>query len=277
MSAAVPLRNRDLQALLTALDRLCVPVTPAEFPAHLFAALEEMLPGIIASFDFADLTAGSFESHITPSGAEIANRPLTELEAAVEALIWQHPSMAHLAQVDPLAVIQPTDFVSWRQFRATEFYQECHRPLRLGCQIAAGLAWSGHAGGFTVNRPGAGRFTDREVELVRRLRPHVQSTFAASLLLADLNARLAATKQATPPGSPGAADFAAERLLAHSLSRREAEVLRWLAEGKRDSEIARILGISTRTVHSHVAHILTKLRVETRTAAATTACRWLAG
>jgi hypothetical protein len=38
-------------------------------------------------------------------------------------------------------------------------------------------------------------------------------------------------------------------------------------EGKRDSEIAVILGLSSRTVEKHVGHILEKLGVETRTAA----------
>jgi DNA-binding CsgD family transcriptional regulator len=57
------------------------------------------------------------------------------------------------------------------------------------------------------------------------------------------------------------------------LSGRETEVLKWLAEGKRDGEIAIILGISPRTVNHHVARICTKLGVETRTAAATCALR----
>ena len=51
------------------------------------------------------------------------------------------------------------------------------------------------------------------------------------------------------------------------LTRRECEVFHWLAEGKRDSEIARILSISLRTVHHHVSSILLKLDAETRTAA----------
>ncbi len=52
------------------------------------------------------------------------------------------------------------------------------------------------------------------------------------------------------------------------LTPREAEVLHWIAEGKRDREIAAIIGISTRTAQHHVSHILEKLSVETRTAAA---------
>jgi DNA-binding NarL/FixJ family response regulator len=52
------------------------------------------------------------------------------------------------------------------------------------------------------------------------------------------------------------------------LTPREMEVLEWLAEGKRNDEIGHILGISAGTIKRHVDHILEKLHVETRTAAA---------
>jgi DNA-binding CsgD family transcriptional regulator len=52
-----------------------------------------------------------------------------------------------------------------------------------------------------------------------------------------------------------------------SLTRREGEILAWIADGKRNAEIALILGISARTVEKHVEHLFAKLGVETRTAA----------
>lgn len=55
------------------------------------------------------------------------------------------------------------------------------------------------------------------------------------------------------------------------LSLRESDVLHWICEGKRDREIAAILGISYRTVTDHVRHILAKMEVENRTAAAAAA------
>jgi DNA-binding CsgD family transcriptional regulator len=51
------------------------------------------------------------------------------------------------------------------------------------------------------------------------------------------------------------------------LTPRECEVIHWVTEGKRDREIAVILGVSPRTVEKHVGHILEKLGVETRTGA----------
>ena len=57
------------------------------------------------------------------------------------------------------------------------------------------------------------------------------------------------------------------------LSSREMEVLRLIAAGLSDREIAETLYISPRTVTTHVSHILGKLGVRTRTEAATTGLR----
>lgn len=60
-------------------------------------------------------------------------------------------------------------------------------------------------------------------------------------------------------------------LLALGLTRREAEVLSWIMQGKTNPEIAIILSCSANTVRKHIEHILTKLGVETRGAAASRA------
>jgi pimeloyl-ACP methyl ester carboxylesterase len=58
-----------------------------------------------------------------------------------------------------------------------------------------------------------------------------------------------------------------------SLSKREREVLRLVADGLSDAEIAERLVVSPHTVHRHVANIRTKLRQPSRAAAAAHAVR----
>jgi DNA-binding CsgD family transcriptional regulator len=60
----------------------------------------------------------------------------------------------------------------------------------------------------------------------------------------------------------------ARPLEALGLTRREAEVLLWAAQGKSNAAIARILDIQERTACKHMENILAKLYVENRTAAA---------
>jgi DNA-binding NarL/FixJ family response regulator len=67
--------------------------------------------------------------------------------------------------------------------------------------------------------------------------------------------------RAQPTDTPGIA----------RLSIREMEVLQLLALGRTDRDIATALFVNVRTVHGHVATILARLGVSTRTSAVTTA------
>lgn len=137
------------------------------------------------------------------------------------------------------------DLIGQRRLRRLALYREVFRPLDGGHQIVLPLIVPGFVAGFTINRDTP--FTDEEMYLARLLGPH--------LALAHLHSREAASV------ANGRGDEA-------SLTPREREVLHWIGEGKRDAEVAVILGISRRTVSKHVEHILAKLGCETRTAAA---------
>jgi DNA-binding CsgD family transcriptional regulator len=56
-------------------------------------------------------------------------------------------------------------------------------------------------------------------------------------------------------------------LLQFGLTPRAAEALLWLSQGKTNSDIAAILGITESTVKKHVQEMFEKLGVETRGAA----------
>lgn len=63
----------------------------------------------------------------------------------------------------------------------------------------------------------------------------------------------------------------------YALTKREAEVLHWVVQGKTNTEIGVILAVSPRTVQKHLEHIFNKLGVETRAAVATLALDWRSG
>lgn len=56
-----------------------------------------------------------------------------------------------------------------------------------------------------------------------------------------------------------------------ALSKRELEILAWVAKGKSDAETATILGISERTARFHMANAETRLNATTRVQAVTRA------
>lgn len=85
--------------------------------------------------------------------------------------------------------------------------------------------------------------------VVRRYRPHPPDMIALLLELVE-----AATQ---------------ETLRTHrGLTRREGEVLGWIAAGKSNREIAEILELSPATVSKHLERVFVKLGVENRTSAA---------
>jgi predicted ATPase/DNA-binding CsgD family transcriptional regulator len=120
---------------------------------------------------------------------------------------------------------------------------------RFAAECAAGRALSldeavAEALSITVSEPGDGR---REA--------------------GDENADLSSASRLPPSASqiPSPASF--------GLTRREVEVLRLMAEGRTDREIAAELSIRYRTTTTYVTNILTKLDAPSRTAAATFAVR----
>ena len=91
----------------------------------------------------------------------------------------------------------------------------------------------------------------------------VRAAHAGEALLDPLIAARLVDAIAQPPGEP-----AAERLTA-----REQEVLALIARGYANKRIALELGIAEKTVKTHVGHVLAKLGVADRTAAAVHAVR----
>jgi DNA-binding NarL/FixJ family response regulator len=73
--------------------------------------------------------------------------------------------------------------------------------------------------------------------------------------------------------SPEIAAGLAEHLTDQALSDREAEVLRYAAEGNRNQDIAQKLFIAVETVKVHMKHIMDKLDANDRTQAVAIAVR----
>jgi DNA-binding NarL/FixJ family response regulator len=108
----------------------------------------------------------------------------------------------------------------------------------------------------------------RERIKVRSFVPYLALVTARELgmraLEERLTARLGQTVPLPPPAAPSSLD---------DLSQREVEVLRLLAAGKSNRDIAEALYISLNTVATHVRNILTKTGTTNRTEAAAYALR----
>lgn len=118
---------------------------------------------------------------------------------------------------------------------------------------------------------------DRRVAAVRQALPAAVFDAAwqagASLSLEAVIAETLATETGNAGDRAMSEKAAALSQSGVSLTNRERDVLRLLVDGRTDREIADALSISPRTVGGHVTNLLTKLNVQSRTAAVSIAVR----
>ena len=171
-----------------------------------------------------------------------------------EVVPFEHPSFPHLLKGEQ-ACMRISDLTSQRNFRKTHLYNEIFREAEVEHQIVIPIYAPNGIGGMTLNRGGID-YSDEDLFVASLIAPHVVTAYESHLLL---------SKAAPAMEKHARLDFTKLRKL--GLTKRESEVMCWMMEGKRDSEISMILQNSVRTVNVHVRSILTKLGVETRTSA----------
>jgi DNA-binding CsgD family transcriptional regulator len=164
---------------------------------------------------------------------------------AVTATCTSYPlrDLDHASCTTPLKI---TDVVSRLAFRRSAFYAAAMRPRGLEHQIKVWLpAPRPEARYFEFERAPGRDFDERDRAFLSLLRPHI----------AKLRARWE------------------RKALVTSLTERELDVLKLVAQGLTNRQVARRLFISPATVRTHLEHTYEKLGVTTRTAAVTAAFR----
>ncbi|QYC37986.1 Transcriptional regulatory protein LiaR [Nonomuraea coxensis DSM 45129] len=109
-------------------------------------------------------------------------------------------------------------------------------------------------------RAGAAGFLYKDVDPIALVQA-VRTVHGGQVLLAPEAAEAMLSGEASPAGAPV------------PLTEREREVLRLIAAGRSNREIARELSVAEKTVKTHVSNVLMKLGVQDRTQAALYAVR----
>jgi DNA-binding CsgD family transcriptional regulator len=176
-----------------------------------------------------------FEQH--PDRCVVVHAGELEFSSVAEALFvlaWQRPTATErLTTAD--GVVRLTDRIGLRELLRLDFYREVMEPLGIEDDLTLLLPAGEHTvAGFSFT--GGEPFTDRDVVLLELLAPH----------LSVARERMART---------------------NGLTEREWDVLRCVASGRTNKEIAEVLDVTPTTVGKHLEHIFEKLGVHTRTAA----------
>ncbi len=225
-----------MRTLRAALDLLGA-MNESALDKRVFAQLGvEQLPQLVASefttLSICHLASGRREVFGLPAGA------LSEQDrAAFDRHFHEHPLVRYHAYQGGRGTQRISDSLPIEQFRRSALYNDYYQRIRIDHAMALPIyVRDGVLVSFVLNRTRR-NFTDRERALLDVLRPHLARVYRRLNRLGGLTAR-------------------------------EAEVLRWVAAGKSDAQIAAILHISARTVQKHLQHSYEKLGVESRTAAA---------
>jgi DNA-binding CsgD family transcriptional regulator len=152
---------------------------------------------------------------------------------------------------DLRSVVTTADFYSARQWHSTGMYADVMRQQGLDNSLMVCLpralpttAGPGRYVRLTLNRGPGPDFSERDRALLTLLGPHLDQAYL------DTERRRHPVPQLTP---------------------RQTELLRLLAAGHTNTQIARRLGISEGTVRTHLENIYERLEVSSRTAAVTRA------
>jgi DNA-binding NarL/FixJ family response regulator len=110
-----------------------------------------------------------------------------------------------------------------------------------------------------------------EEEIYRAMQSGARGYVLKSVMREDLLRAIREVHEGKRHLDPIVASHLAERISHRSLTGRELEVLKMVAKGWGNKEIATALNIAEVTVKLHVSHVLEKLNVKDRTEAATAA------
>ncbi|MGH3298422.1 MAG: response regulator transcription factor [Trebonia sp.] len=175
-----------------------------------------------------------------------------EVAEAVRQAFWLHYWGSEICSYpdragDLRSVLKIPDFYSARQWRSTGMYADVCRPQGIEHFLELSLP----------ERPGPSRgpgrtvrlylfrfcgpdFSERDRALLTLLRPHLHHAYLD-----------AERRRAQGPG----------------LTPRQTDLLRLVADGRTNAQIAHRLGLSEGTVRTHLEHIYNRLQVSSRTAA----------
>ena len=247
MTAPIRVSERDLRTLLgiVADDRDDLPA--AGLPDSLLSDLTSVVRCDIVTFSGLD---SGRQAHWF--GQDVPAKDISDGVQGFWAHYWGCPFSSYPDRSGDLrSVTKISDWYSARQWHAAAIYCDYFRGQEFEHQLALCLPSppGSYAGpGRTIRMAffrGPGRdFSERDRALLALLRPHLHRAYL------DAERRRHPTPELTP---------------------RQWELLRLVAAGHTNAQIARQLGLSEGTVRIHLQNIYARLQVPSRTAAVTRA------
>jgi DNA-binding CsgD family transcriptional regulator len=235
------LRERDIRSALEFAYDAASMTDPDPFPREALERLAQLIPAD-AIVGYRDELVAEFPYHVVEL-VEIPKDAIPpRVQEAAQPLCHQDP-LRNGNRSRERRALKLSDFLTRRQMRKLGFYHEVWKPLGIDDSLRVWLPGPQGRGRQLYLERSKRDFTERDRSLLQLLRPALMKMLAAG-----------SARRRIASASP-------------QLTRRETEILGWIADGKTTREIATMLVVSPHTVRKHIEHILEKLDVRTRSAA----------
>jgi DNA-binding CsgD family transcriptional regulator len=155
-----------------------------------------------------------------------------------------------------------SDVVTAAELHATSLYREFYARIGLEHQIALVLPHDHNRILAIALSRRDHDFSDSERDLLDAARPVLIQAYRNAIEYTRLTEQLA--HRSHDRRLPLAEPALAEAFAARTITRRQAEVLSWVATGRSNRAVAELLGLSARTVHKHLEACFQKLGVHSR-------------
>jgi len=253
MVAAMTVRETDLRRLANIVteERTDQPLGEG-LPPSLLADLMSQIrcDGLLFQAFNSEQQTNRFKQGIPAPAGDAETQVLDEADRAG----WEHHWECQLCSYpdrtgDLRSIVKNADFYSARQWHSKGMYSDVYRPLGLEHAIVLSLpdglpVTTGRTVRLCFYRGPGPDFSERDRDLLTLARPHLEQAYR------DAERRRHDTPRLTP---------------------RQRELLRLVAAGHTNSQIARRIGVSEGTVRTHLQNIYDRLQVSSRTAAVTRA------
>jgi DNA-binding CsgD family transcriptional regulator len=250
MVAPVTASERDLRTLIGIVSDDRAELATEGLPLSLLADLMGQIRCDEAAFEGFD--SGQQKTWLFQSIPGRTEAVVEDLDPVHWPLYWDNQACSYPDRTGDLrSIVKIADFYTARQWHSTGAYCDIYRPQGFDHDLMLTLpAPPGPLPGpgrtlrlFFFRGPGPD-FSERDRALLTLLRPHLHQAYL------DAERRRHPVPRLTP---------------------RQWDLLRLVAAGHTNAQIARRLGISEGTVRTHLENIYEKLQVSSRTAAVTRA------
>jgi DNA-binding CsgD family transcriptional regulator len=231
----VRLALRDARQALEVVQAVASVDSSEPFPLETIELLARAVPSESVTYSEWD-TTGPPRANVVVGTPTVSISP--EVVEARRELCCSYP-LSVVQRSSEQRALKISDFLSLRELRRSDYYDAVLKPLGIEHELRVWLdSPRGSSRVFAFSRgKREGDFGERDRTVLELLRP----------FLVGIRKR----HEARTNGSA-------------ALTGREAEILRWVARGKTNREIASLLVVSPHTVRTHLEHAFEKLGVHTR-------------